>query len=109
MAVALGLNKCRGLPFFHALTGCDTVSSFGGRGKKTTWESWKACGEVSDVTAAFCDLAATPTLSNVDDHMDTLERFVVLYDCTSSLEHVNESCKHLFNQTGRSIDALLPT
>jgi len=37
MAVALG-NKCRGLPFFHALTGCDTVSSFGGRGKKKAWK-----------------------------------------------------------------------
>ena len=78
MAVALGPNKCRGLPFFHALTGCDTVSSFGGRGKKTAWETWKACDEVTDVTAAFCALAATPNLSIVDDYMDALERFVIL-------------------------------
>jgi hypothetical protein len=110
MAVALGPNKCRGLPFFHALTGCDTVSSFGGRGKKTAWESWKACDEVTDITAAFCALAATPNPSIVDDYMDALERFVVLlYDRTSSQEHVNEARKHLFTQNARSIDALPPT
>ena len=98
------------MPFFHALTGCDTVSSFGGRGKKTAWESWKACDEVTDITAAFCALAAIPNPSIVDDYMDTLGRFVVLlYDRTSSQEHVNEARKHLFTQNGRSIDALPPT
>ena len=25
---------------FHAFTGCDTVSSFDGRGKKTAWDTW---------------------------------------------------------------------
>ena len=30
------------LPMFHALTGCDTVSFFAGRGKKTAWDVWKA-------------------------------------------------------------------
>jgi len=28
---------CRALPFWFALTGCDTVSMFAGRGKKTAW------------------------------------------------------------------------
>ena len=35
IAMTLGPSKCHGLPFFHALTGCDTVSCFSGRGKKT--------------------------------------------------------------------------
>ena len=35
IAKTLGPNKCRALLFFHAFTGCDTVSCFGGRGKKT--------------------------------------------------------------------------
>ncbi|KAJ8366726.1 hypothetical protein AAFF_G00345030 [Aldrovandia affinis] len=111
MAVALGPNKCRGLPFFHAFTGCDTVSCFSGRGKKTAWETWKACDEVTDeVTTAFCTLAATPTISTVDDYMDSLEHFVVLlYDRTSSQEHVNEARKHLFTQRSRSIEAIPPT
>ena len=32
---------CANLPMFHAFTGCDTVSAFCGRGKKTAWNTWK--------------------------------------------------------------------
>ena len=46
MAQALGPDKCRGLPAFHAFTGCDTVSSFGGRSKKTAWETWKVTADL---------------------------------------------------------------
>ena len=107
MAQALGPDKCRGLPAFHAFTGCDTVSSFGGRSKNTAWETWKVCDEV---TAIFYALGATPTPSIVDDSLDTLEHFVVLlYDRTSNHEHVNDARKQLFTQKGRAIDALPPT
>ena len=41
VAKSLGTDKASALPVFHALTGCDTVSFFGGRGKKTAWEIWK--------------------------------------------------------------------
>ena len=34
VAKPLGTDKASALPVFHALTGCDTVSFFGGRGKK---------------------------------------------------------------------------
>lgn len=34
-AIALGIRKAQALPMFHALTGCDTVSSFVGHGKKS--------------------------------------------------------------------------
>ena len=95
MAQALGPDKCRGLPAFHAFTGCDTVSSFGGRSKNTAWETWKVCGEV---TATFSALGATPTPSIVDDSLDTLEPFVVLLcDRTSNDEHVNDARKQLFS------------
>ena len=33
MTNALGPDRCVALPMFHAFTGCDTVSCFGGRGK----------------------------------------------------------------------------
>ena len=82
------------------------MSSFGGRSRKTAWETWKACDED---TATFCALAATPTPSIVDDSLDTLEHFVVLlYDLTSSHEHVNDTRKQLFTKKGRAIDALPP-
>ena len=34
IANTLGPDRCEALPMFHAFTGCDTVSCFGGRGKK---------------------------------------------------------------------------
>ena len=108
MARALGPDKCRRLPACHAFTWCDTVSSFGGRSKKTAWETWKVCDEVSCMT--ICALGATPSPSIVDDSLDTLERFVVLlYDRTSSHDHANDARKQLVIQKGRAIYALPPT
>lgn len=105
MARALGPDRCIGLPMFHAFTGCDTVSSFAGRGKKTAWDTWVT---FDDVTRAFCALAATP--DSIDDWMEPLERFVVLlYDRTSSLESVNQARKQLFTQKGRTLDEIPPT
>ena len=43
-------QNCVVLPVFHVFTGCDTVSSFGGRGKKTAWKIWQV---FPDVTEAF--------------------------------------------------------
>ena len=90
---------------FHAFTGCDTVSSFGGRGKNMAWATWRI---FDDVTKAFCALAATPDA--IDDWMEPLERFVVLlYDRISSQESVNQARKQLFTQKDKTIDGLPPT
>ena len=75
---------CVALPMFHASTGCDTVSCFGSRGKRTAWDMWSAYDKV---TPAFCALAATP--ETVDNWLCSLERLVVLVcKCTSSPEFV---------------------
>eukprot|EP00734_Pompholyxophrys_sp_LG126_P000119 Pompholyxophrys_sp_v1_NODE_11_length_5290_cov_18.520778.p1 type:complete len:404 gc:universal NODE_11_length_5290_cov_18.520778:3057-4268(+) len=44
---ALGKDKCKSLPMFHAFTGCDTVSAFFGKGKKSWWEAWKSFPSLS--------------------------------------------------------------
>ena len=94
IARAPGPDRCVVLPVFHAFTGCDTVSCFGGRGKKTAWDTWKA---YKDVTPAFCALAAGPSQEAIEEWLDQLERFVVLlYDRTSSQKHVNAAQKELF-------------
>ena len=105
MADALGPDCCVALPMFHAFNGCDTVSCFGGRGKRTTWGMWNAYEEI---TPAFCALAATPV--TIENWLSPLERFVVLlYDRTSSQEFLNGARKQLFTQKGRAIDGLPPT
>ena len=41
-------KNSRALSFSHALTGCDTTSSFSNVGKKTAWDTWKAFSEITD-------------------------------------------------------------
>ena len=40
IALSLGTDKCKALPFFLALTGCDTVPSFHSKRKKSFWQAW---------------------------------------------------------------------
>ena len=107
LVTALGPQRCIALPFYHALTGCDTVSFFGGKSKRTSWNTWKFHDLV---IPAFCALAATPSPQCIEQWLPLLEQFIVLlYDRTSSLELVNEARKELFTKKGRSIDRLPPT
>lgn len=104
IAKALGSDRCVALPMFHAFTGCDTVSCFGGRGKKTAWGTRTTYG---DVTPAFCALGSMPDPRAIDEWMQPLERFMVLlYDRTSTEEGVNKARKQLFREKGRAIDGL---
>ena len=48
LVASLHPRACVTLPAFHALTGCDTVSAFSGRGKHTAWETWKSFPDVTD-------------------------------------------------------------
>ena len=96
---------CSSLPIFHALTGCDTVSAFSGRGKKTAWATWKAFPEVTD---AFIELECMPSEVS-EESMALLERFVVLmYDRTSDIMEVNEARKQLFAHKAERLRTSLP-
>ena len=106
-AIANYLNeKAKALIMFHALTGCDTVSSFHGRGKKSAWLAWMAYPEV---TNAFISLLSQPA-EICPDILKQIERFVVIiYSKTCTLNTVNEARKELFTHQGRNIDNLPPT
>ena len=54
----LGAERCKGLPFFHAFTGCDMVSGFKGKCKRTFFKVWN---NFSDATDAFVLLSNCPT------------------------------------------------
>ena len=91
---------------FHAYTGCDTVTSFATRGKKSAWDTWRAFEEV---TAIFCRLSSGSN-QITDKDVATLERFtILLYDRTSDLASIDEARKHLFTKKGRAMDAIPPT
>ena len=93
IAAELGQEKARALPMFHALTGCDTVSSFARHGKKTAWEIWKVLPEL---TEALHLLSSAPHIIP-DSAMRIIERFVILlYDRTSKCTDIDKARRKLF-------------
>ena len=71
---ALGSDKSKALPAFHALTGCDQTSAFAGKGKKSAWEAWK---RFCEVTLALEVLSLVPSEEDIREVLPTLEKFVV--------------------------------
>ena len=90
----------------HAFTGCDVVSFFCGRGKKSAWDAWRVC---PTMTTVFMQLADLPTQVS-EESLREIERFVVvLYDRTSALSSVNEARQKLFSRGSRSLENIPPT
>ncbi|CAC5358832.1 unnamed protein product [Mytilus coruscus] len=107
IAQSLGPLKSRILPIFHAFTGCDTVSSSAGRGKKTAWYTWNDFPEVSAAFRKMTDHSSTICRVSI---LPLLERYVVLlYHRTSESNSVNEARKVLFAHKGSSIESVPPT
>jgi len=106
IASNLGQERSACLPLFHSLTGCDTVSSFTGRGKKSCWDVW---GMFKPLTQYLLRLASLPVVLETDD-LSAIQRFVVLlYSRTCGISTVNEARKHVFAQGSRSLENIPPT
>ena len=71
----LGVDVSRGLPWFHAFTGCDIVSSFIGKGKITIWDSWMTSKDKNQLTALFVKLSAAPA-EITDTDLCLIQQFV---------------------------------
>ena len=108
IAKTLGLNMSTSLPFFHAFTGCDTVSCFNGKGKRTARDTWQP---FPDVTEAFLILSCSPNELTEDSVcFDLIQRFVVLmYDRNSDITATNEVRKYLFSRKSKDIESIPPT
>ena len=103
ISASVGEEISKGLPFFHAFTGYDTVSSFAGKGKKSAWTTWMSCTEATKVFSASTSVPATIS----DEWMSIIERFVILmYDRTSIKDNVNDARMQLFCQKGRTLEAI---
>lgn len=103
---ALGPDKSLVLPVFHSLTGCDTTSSFCGKGKKSAWEAWSSYP------------LATEAFFNLNDDEDclaeatisVLERFlIVMYDRTSDCTSLDAARMQMFTKKAKSLESLPPT
>ena len=106
IASSLNTERCEGLPFFHALTGCDTVSFFSGKCKKTAFQAWKCYPEATEVFRTL----STPQAMLSDEQLRILERFVVLmYNRTTPHQDVNKARQFMFSQGTRSIESIPPS
>ena len=107
IARRLGAEKCEALLGFHAITGCDSVSAFYGRGKKHAWDIWS---KFPAVTEAFRFISHSPE-GIPDSILQLIEQFVVR-TYTSTLENVNNVNRaryELFQFQAKSFDDLPPT
>ena len=107
IAIKLGREHSRALPFFHALTGCDTTSSFtcSSVKKNTAWDTLKVFPETTDT---FIDPGSMPLLLS-DENMNHLQRFLILlYDRTSECTRV-ELCRQQLFAKRIQIDRIPPT
>ena len=106
IAMSLSPSMCTGLPFFHVVTGCNTVSAFCGHGKKTAFDTWKS---FPAVTRVFRKLSTNPQALS-DEDMEELERFVILlYSCACPLKRVSEARQSLFAQSSRTLENIPPS
>ena len=107
IAHVLGVDKCKTLPVFYALTGCDITSCFARKGKREAWASWNV---VRSVSPALRTLADIPSAAILREILPTVEKYVVvLYDRGSSEDDVNRARQVLFTQNGREIEKIPPT
>ena len=105
IAASLEPHMSCALLMFHALTGCDTVSTFAGHGKKTAWSTWKSLPELTD---ALLMLADGPREIPVDA-MNITEKFVILlFDRTSTCTKVDHARRKLFPRK-HSVQQIQPT
>lgn len=86
---------------FHAMTGCDTVSQFAGKGKKTTWKSYSKSPELLSLLGSSAELS--PQL------VSDAEIFACkLYTKDDNCSSINEVRVKVFME-GKSLDAMAPT
>ncbi|KAJ8405993.1 hypothetical protein AAFF_G00308810 [Aldrovandia affinis] len=99
-------EKSKGMLFFHAFTGCDVISAFRGKGKKSAWQTWDVCDEASGV---FSKLSQYPPVVD-DEDLKTLREFVVMmYDRSSTAEGVDDARLDMFARKQRPYEAIPPT
>ena len=106
LSISLGPSKCKGLLFFHALSGCDNVSGFKGKGKKSFYQTWSVFPEI---TETFVRLSQFPVCLEEKD-IQILEKIIaLLYDKSSTTESVDTTRKLLFMHKNTQFDFLPPT
>lgn len=98
--------RSKALPFFHAFTGCDTMSAFVGKGKKTAWQAWNVLEKATEVFHCLSSPCDNLTQSEIGV---LAEFFVIMYDWSSSTNKVNDARPDLFAGKQRPYNGIPPS
>ena len=91
MTQNLGPLKSKALLFFHSISGCDIVSAFKNKGKKSFFQTWEIFPEI---TSTFVKMSTYP-LSISEEDEQRIEKFIVLlYDRSSTSFNIERLVKH---------------
>ncbi|KAK3917822.1 Chromosome-associated kinesin KIF4 [Frankliniella fusca] len=108
IALKLGEERSSALRGFHTFSGCDSVSFFAGKGKRSAWGAWDS--KDLELTQAFKSLASPTENVLSEATMSALERFVVtMYGAQGITSHVDPAREHLFATDGKPLLHIPPT
>ena len=100
--------KSAGHLFWYALTGCDAVSAFRGKGKLSAWTTWRVFDDITPVFEKYSHHSQHNQIK--DEGIRILERFTcLLYSRTLTFQSVNECRRLLFTKQCRQVDTIPPT
>ena len=104
----LGPAKSSALPAFHALTGCDTTSSFFGKGKRSAWTVWNALPELTVPLQVLS--SPNPSSQVLKTYSPVLQQFVIqLYGiCEKDVSTVDDARHRLFLNKGKDFSQMPP-
>ena len=109
-ARVIGLNTCQVLPFFHAFTGSNAVSSFFNNSKKSMWKAWCKYPNHYRLTQKFKSCNSTPERI-YPFQLDEVENFLkFLYNGEVSMESLDALRMNKFGcSTANSLRKLPPS
>ena len=72
----VGKEKALALPFFHALSGCDSTASFFKKSKISLYTSWMKSPSCDEITNAFKRLSWLPTEKDIEMSLPVIFKFI---------------------------------
>ena len=104
----LAERKCKVLPLFHSLTGCDYTSYFRSVGKLKFWSTWENMPELTNI---LLEMTENPEQVTIDcPQMSVIQRFVIkTFSLNCETSEVNEARQRMFTTGLRLFENLPPT
>ena len=107
IVLQIGLYKCKGLLFLHAISGCDYSSGLYGLGKTRWLEIYLSDkSELTHIAEIFKELSSSPS-EITSEHEQAVTKFILLlYRCTPTLplaEARLDYLNHTHQETLRSV------